>query len=66
MSDPSPAKSELDERISILRENIRELVEQSAAYSGAADEENTADRIAGYEAELARLLEQQAKPNSER
>lgn len=48
----------LDERIAILRDNLRELIEQSAAYSGAADEERNADRIADQEAELKTLLAQ--------
>ncbi len=47
---------DLDQRIAIVRENIRELTEQAAAYSGANDESRTADRIAEQEAELAELL----------
>ena len=31
--------AEIEERIAAVRENISELVEQAAAYSGAADEE---------------------------
>ena len=49
---------ELDERIAAIRENIRELTEQAAAYSGAEDESRTADRIAEEEAQLAALLKQ--------
>jgi len=49
---------ELDERIAAIRENIRELIEQAAAYSGAEDESRTADRIAGEEAQLAALLKE--------
>jgi hypothetical protein len=30
--------AEIDERIAAASENLRELVEQAAAYSGAADE----------------------------
>jgi len=37
---------ELDDRIAILRDNIRQLVEQAAAVSGAGGEERAADRIA--------------------
>ncbi len=48
---------ELDIRIALIRENIRELIEQAAAYSGAADEDRTADRIADQDARLAELLE---------
>jgi hypothetical protein len=52
-----PTITELDERIAMVRENINELIEQAAAYSGAADENRTADRIADQEQELAKLLE---------
>ena len=48
--------TELNTRIAAIRENIRELIEQAAAYSGAADQERTADRIADQEAQLAALL----------
>jgi hypothetical protein len=34
---------ELDERIAIVRDNIRELTEQAAALSGAGDESRIAD-----------------------
>jgi len=47
--------AEIDEHIAIVRENLRELVEQAAAYSGAADEELTSQRIAGQESKLALL-----------
>jgi uncharacterized small protein (DUF1192 family) len=46
---------ELEARIAIVRDNIRELVEQAAAFSGAEDEERNADRIAQQNAELDRL-----------
>jgi hypothetical protein len=49
---------ELNTRIAAIRENIRELIEQAAAYSGAADEARTADRIAEQEAQLAALLKE--------
>ena len=48
--------SELEERIAVIRQNIDELVEQAAAYSGAGDEPRTADRIAQQEQELAKLI----------
>jgi hypothetical protein len=48
----------IDERIAILRENLRELVEQAAPYSGAADEELTSRRIAEQEAQLELLTKQ--------
>ena len=47
--------ADIDERIAILKENLRELVEQSASYSGAADEELMSRRIADQEAELELL-----------
>ena len=55
MTDPTI--SELDERIAMIRQNINELIEQAAAYSGAEDENRTADRIAQQEQELSRLIE---------
>ena len=48
--------TELNRRIAAIRETIRELIEQAAAYSGAADDERTAERIADQEAQLAALL----------
>ncbi len=50
--------AEIDQRIAIVRDNIRQLTERATAFSGAADEERTADRIANEEAELQRLLAQ--------
>jgi hypothetical protein len=49
---------ELDQRIAIIRDNIRQLVEQAAAYSGERDESRNADRIAQQSEELERLLKQ--------
>jgi hypothetical protein len=51
-----PTDSELEERIAMIRQNIVDLVEQAAAYSGAGDEARTADRIAQQEQELAKLI----------
>jgi hypothetical protein len=48
--------SELDDRIAILRDNIRQLVEQAAGASGGQNEERTADRIAQQTAELDKLI----------
>ena len=50
--------AEIEERIAAIRENISELVEQAAAYSGAADEELAARRIAEQEAQLELLTRQ--------
>jgi len=51
---------ELDRRIAIVRDNIRQLIEQAAASSGAGDEARNADRLAQQNEELERLLEQRA------
>ena len=55
MADPTNL-IELDQRIAAVRENIRVLMEQAAAFSGAGDEERNADRIAEQDALLTRLL----------
>ncbi|SDS73996.1 hypothetical protein [Bradyrhizobium canariense] len=49
--------SEMDDRIAILRDNIRQLIEQAAAQSGAGDEARVSDRIAEQTRELEQLLE---------
>jgi hypothetical protein len=49
---------ELEDRIAIVRDNIRQLIEQAAANSGAGDEERNADRIAQQNDELERLVKQ--------
>jgi len=49
---------ELDARIAIARDNIRQLIEQAAAVSGAEDEARNADRIAQQNEELERLIKQ--------
>jgi predicted mannosyl-3-phosphoglycerate phosphatase (HAD superfamily) len=49
--------TELEERIAGVRENLRELLEQAAADSGAGDEDLNAARIAEQEKELAALIE---------
>jgi hypothetical protein len=49
---------ELEDRIAILRDNIRQLVEQAAAFSGAKDEDRNADRIAQQTEELEKLTKQ--------
>ena len=55
-NDNSLSVSELNDRIAILRDNIRQLVEQAAASSGAQDEERTSGRIAQQQEELDRLV----------
>ena len=57
-NDSTLSRPELDDRIAILRDNIRQLTEQAAGSSGAADEERTANRIADQQAELDKLVAQ--------
>ncbi len=49
---------QLEDRIAIVRDNIRQLIEQSAADSGAANEARNADRLAQQQAELETLTKQ--------
>lgn len=59
MTDASSLSlAELDARIAILRDNIRQLIEQAAAFSGAEDEDRNADRLAQQNEELERLVKQ--------
>jgi len=55
-NDNSPSLAELDDRIAIIRDNIRQLIEQAAASSGAQDEERTSGRIAQQQEELEKLV----------
>jgi uncharacterized small protein (DUF1192 family) len=55
---PSLSLAELEQRIAIARDNIRQLIEQAAAFSGAEDEDRNADRIAQQQEELDRLIKQ--------
>jgi uncharacterized small protein (DUF1192 family) len=48
--------AELDDRIAVLRDNLRQLVEQAAGTGGSQDEERTADRIAQQTEELNKLI----------
>jgi hypothetical protein len=52
------SRPELDDRIAIVRDNIRQLVEQATGSSGAEDEERNADRIAKQTEELEKLIKQ--------
>ena len=54
----SKSLAEIERLIQIVEDNLRELQEQAAAYSGAADEERNAERIAGQEAKLDALLKE--------
>jgi hypothetical protein len=55
---PSPAVAELDERIALLRNNLRDLTEQAAGLSGASTEELMSNRISEQEARLQLLIKQ--------
>jgi dynactin complex subunit len=55
-NDNSLPLDELEDRIRILRDNIRQLIEQAAALSGAEDEERSSDRIAQQNDELERMI----------
>jgi hypothetical protein len=57
----SPAIAGMDNRIAILRNNLRDLTEQATAYSGASTEELMSSRIAEQEAKLASLIKQREK-----
>lgn len=57
-NDNSSSLPELNDRIAVLRDNIRQLVEQAAASSGARDEERTSERIAHQQQELEKLVKQ--------
>ena len=56
--DTSISLPDLEDRIAVARDNIRQLTEQAAAFSGAADEERAANRIAEQQDELDRLIKQ--------
>jgi hypothetical protein len=59
MNDNNPLPlPELEQHIAVVRDNIRQLIEQAAAYSGAEDEDRNADRIAQQTVELERLIKQ--------
>jgi hypothetical protein len=48
--------SEMNDRIAILRGNIRQLVEQAAGASGAENEERISERIERQNEELEKLI----------
>jgi uncharacterized small protein (DUF1192 family) len=49
---------ELNNRIAILQNNIRQLVQQAAGSVGARDEERISDRIAQQNEELEKLTKE--------
>lgn len=56
MSIEDLSLEEVERRIQIVEDNLRELMEQAAAFSGAADEERNASRIADQQEKLDALL----------
>jgi hypothetical protein len=48
--------AELEDRIAVLQDNLRQLVEQAAGAAGSQNEERAADRIAQQEEELNKLI----------
>ena len=55
-NDRSLSLPELNDRIAILQDNIRQLIEQAAASSGAQVEERISERIAQQQEELEKLV----------
>jgi hypothetical protein len=58
MAEIPQTLAEIEGRMAAIRENIRELIEQAAAYSGAADDDLASQRIAEQEAQLEILTRQ--------
>jgi arsenate reductase-like glutaredoxin family protein len=54
-NETSLSLSELNDRIAILQDNIRQLIEQAAAASGELNQERIADRINQQNDELEKL-----------
>jgi hypothetical protein len=57
---------DLDQRIAVIRDNLRELTEQAAALSGAEDEARAADRIAEQQQALETLLKERGALEKQR
>jgi hypothetical protein len=49
---------ELNDRIAILQDNIRQLIEQAAGAAGERNEERIADRISQQNEELEKLTKE--------
>ena len=56
MMNTTSSLSSINNRIALIRDNIRQLVEQATAYSGAQDEARTAGRIDQQNKELEDLI----------
>jgi hypothetical protein len=57
-NESSLSLPELSDRIAILQDNIRQLVEQAAGASGERNEERVADRLSAQNEELERLIKE--------
>ena len=57
-NESSLSLSELNNRIAILQDNIRQLIEQAAGASGERNESRIADRIYQQNEELERLTKE--------
>ena len=57
-NESSLSLSELNHRIAILQDNIRQLIEQAAGASGEQNESRIADRISQQNDELERLTKE--------
>jgi hypothetical protein len=56
MMNDTLSLAELEDRIAVLQDNLRQLVEQAAGAAGSQNEEKAADRIAQQEEELNKLI----------
>jgi hypothetical protein len=55
-NESSLSLSEMNDRIAILRDNIRQLIEQAAGASGAESEERISERLERQNEELEKLI----------
>jgi hypothetical protein len=56
MINTTSSPTSIDDRIALIRDNIRQLIEQAAGYSGAQDEERSSSRITQQTEELESLI----------
>jgi len=61
MSEQTDQLTEIEERLNIAQENLCQLTEQAAAYSGSKDEELAAQRVKDQKDEIARLTKLRAE-----
>ena len=57
MMSTTSSPASIDDRIALIRDNIRQLIEHAAGYSGAQDEERSSSRIAQQTEQLESLIE---------